>query len=73
MNHCLVSSIIAAIIASPATAIAQSDDAARWDHYGGGQHGMQYSALSQISRDNVDELEEIWRYRTGELGEGHGH
>jgi quinoprotein glucose dehydrogenase len=59
------------LIASPMPAMAQSDDAAGWDHYGGGQHGMQYSSLSQISRDNVAELEEAWRFRTGELGQGH--
>ena len=71
MNQTVVSLTVAVMIASPAAAIAQSNDAARWDHYGGGQHGMQYSGLSQISRDNVDVLEEIWRFRTGELGEGH--
>jgi quinoprotein glucose dehydrogenase len=59
------------LIAVSVRVVAQSDGAARWDHYGGGQHGMQYSSLSQISRDNVDGLEEVWRYRTGELGEGH--
>ena len=63
--------MIAVLIASLEPAIAQSDDAAQWEHYGGGKHGMQYSSLSQISRDNVDTLEEIWRFRTGELGEGH--
>ena len=71
MNRIFVSLIIALMIASPMPAVAQSDDAARWEHYGGGRHGMQYSGLSQISRDNVDALEEVWRYRTGELGEGH--
>ncbi len=50
---------------------ANGDDATTWVHYGGGQHGMQYSSLSQISRENVGDLEEAWRYRTGELGEGH--
>lgn len=42
-----------------------------WTHYGGGQHGMQYSALDQVTTDNVANLEEVWRYRTGELGQGH--
>jgi len=55
----------------PMPVIAQSDDAAQWDHYGGGQHGTQYSSLSEITRDNVAGLEEVWRYRTGELGQGH--
>lgn len=42
-----------------------------WTHYGGGQHGMQYSSLSQVTLENVGQLEEAWRFRTGELGEGH--
>ncbi len=71
MNRAFVAVVIAALITSPIATVAQSDDAAQWGHYGGGQHGMQYSSLSQISRDNVDALEEVWRYRTGELGEGH--
>ena len=71
MNRAFVAVVIAALFTSPIAAVAQSDDAAQWGHYGGGQHGMQYSSLSQISRDNVDALEEVWRYRTGELGEGH--
>ena len=71
MNRAFVAVVNAALITSPIAAVAQSDNAAQWDHYGGGQRGMQYSSLSQISRDNVDGLEEVWRYRTGELGEGH--
>jgi len=71
MNQTFVKLSIAVLSTSSAAAIAQSDDAAQWVHYGGGQHGMQYSSLSQISRDNVAELEEIWRFRTGELGQGH--
>jgi len=51
--------------------IADEDVTAPWTHYGGGQHGMQYSGLSQITRENVAGLKEVWRYRTGELGEGH--
>ena len=47
-------------------AIAQAQ---QWKHYGGGQHGMQYSAATQINRDNVSQLEEVWRFRTGELSE----
>jgi quinoprotein glucose dehydrogenase len=43
----------------------------QWTHYGGSQHGLQYSSLSQITPQNVARLEEAWRFRTGELGEGH--
>jgi quinoprotein glucose dehydrogenase len=50
---------------------ARADDFRGWEHYGGGLHGMQYSSLGQINTDNVHELEEAWRFRTGELGQGH--
>jgi len=63
--------IISLLIIFPATSSAQSNNNSGWNHYGGGQHGMQYSSLSQISRDNVADLREAWRYRTGELGQGH--
>jgi len=53
------------------SSLAQSNVNARWEHYGGSLHGMQYSSLGQINRENVNELEEVWRLRTGELGEGH--
>ena len=49
--------------------LGASAQAQQWNHYGGGQHGMQYSAASQINRDNVAQLEEVWRFRTGELSE----
>lgn len=54
------------------TAIAGPDapDTA-WTHYGGSSFGRQYSGLAEINRDNVALLEEAWRFRTGELGEGH--
>jgi quinoprotein glucose dehydrogenase len=32
---------------------------------------MQYSSLAQITTANVAELQETWRYRSGELGQGH--
>ncbi len=50
---------------------AAADEFADWIHYGGGQHGMQYSSLSQLDTGNVEQLEEAWRFRTGELGQGH--
>ena len=36
---------------------------------GATQHGMQYSSLDQITTENVADLEEVWRVRTGELGQ----
>lgn len=71
MSRTFAGFLTGVLVTSAMPAIAQTADATRWDHYGGSQHGMQYSSLSQISRDNVGKLEEAWRYRSGELGEGH--
>ena len=62
-------SLIAATIAATPLARAQDNDLRQWRHYGGSQHGMQYSSLQQITKDNVADLEEVWRVRTGELGQ----
>ncbi|GAB3673016.1 glucose/quinate/shikimate family membrane-bound PQQ-dependent dehydrogenase [Salinisphaera aquimarina] len=40
---------------------------ADWPSYGGTQAGSHYSSLAQINTDNVDQLEEAWRIRTGDL------
>lgn len=49
---------------------AAAQPADGWSHYGGSQHGLQYSPLSQINEGNVADLEEAWRFRTGEMGQG---
>ncbi|MGB5344577.1 MAG: pyrroloquinoline quinone-dependent dehydrogenase [Woeseia sp.] len=41
-----------------------------WPHFGGGQHGQQFSSLTQIDKANVGQLEEAWRFRTGEPAAG---
>jgi quinoprotein glucose dehydrogenase len=69
----LAVSLLLVTIGNAAIPEAQADeiDLREWQHFGGNQHGMQYSALEQITKENVADLEEIWRVRTGELGEGH--
>lgn len=39
-----------------------------WVSYGGDPGGVRFSALREITRDNVGRLEVAWSYRTGELG-----
>lgn len=58
-----------ACVAAILPCFAQEPDLRQWRHYGGSQHGLQYSALDQIGKSNVVELEEVWRVRTGELGQ----
>ena len=47
-----------------ASAIAQ--DHRTWKDYGGAADAAQYSALSQINRSNVSQLEIAWKYPTGD-------
>ncbi len=44
-----------------ATAMAQY-----WPHYGATKGGAKYSTSAKINRENVDQLEQAWVYRTGE-------
>lgn len=70
-HHLKIFNAIAAAAALLTIPIAsQADEPGDgWGHYGGSQHGMQYSSLRQINTENVDGLQEVWRARTGELGE----
>ena len=47
-----------------ANAVAQS-----WLYYGGDEGGSRFSALDQINRDNVGDLELVWTFRTGAVDE----
>jgi len=47
-----------------------SPEPASWLSYRGGYGGWGYSALDQITTENVDELEPVWTYATGVTG-GH--
>ncbi|HEX5934447.1 MAG TPA: PQQ-binding-like beta-propeller repeat protein, partial [Pseudorhizobium sp.] len=38
-----------------------------WHQYGRTPYGQRYSPLDQVNVDNVDELEEVWRYQTGDV------
>src|SRR5262245_19723104 len=42
----------------------------QWRVYGGGPENLHYSALNQINRDNVRQLEVAWTYDTGDAFEG---
>jgi quinoprotein glucose dehydrogenase len=53
-------SLLSAVLATAMPALAEG-----WDSYGGDPGGSRYSALDQINRDNVTQLELAWQYRTG--------
>lgn len=41
-----------------------------WPAYGGTHRALRYSPLTEITPENVGELEQIWEFRTGDLPEG---
>ncbi len=41
-----------------------------WYAYGGDAGGTRYAQFDQVNRINVQRLERVWTYRTGELGQG---
>ncbi len=67
MRHPMTATLFLSLLSLPA--LASGQDHTGWHHYGGSQHGMQYSALDQIDKGNVADLEEVWHFRTGELGQ----
>lgn len=63
----LIGALTGLAVASLAAAAQEPGD---WPTYGGDEFGQRYSALAEINRENVTELEVAWTYHTGELGEG---
>jgi quinoprotein glucose dehydrogenase len=48
----------------------QEGPVGEWRHYGGDAGGRRYSALAQIDRSNVAELQVAWEYHTGDVSDG---
>ncbi|HEX7079469.1 MAG TPA: PQQ-binding-like beta-propeller repeat protein [Gammaproteobacteria bacterium] len=61
----LIAAAVAATLGSAAST-ASAQDYTTWRTYGGGAHASQYSALDQINRSNVDELEVVWTFPVGD-------
>ena len=63
--------LLACLIFSASAQEASQDarEVAGWPEHGGDPGGARFSTLDKINRDNVQDLEVAWRYRTGD-GEG---
>ncbi|NGP17299.1 membrane-bound PQQ-dependent dehydrogenase, glucose/quinate/shikimate family [Devosia aurantiaca] len=59
----------AAPLAPPQPTYVALETGADWPAYGGTHEALRYSPLTQITPDNVGELEQIWEFRTGDLPE----
>lgn len=62
-------SILRKLIALSATWLATAAVAndGQWLYYGGDQGGKHYSAAAEIDRDNVDQLDVAWVFRSGDM------
>ncbi|WP_323811296.1 membrane-bound PQQ-dependent dehydrogenase, glucose/quinate/shikimate family [Yoonia sp. 67-2] len=60
---------IAATPAADGSAYLDLETGADWPAYGGTHHAMRYSPLTQITTENVGQLEKLWEFRTGDLPE----
>ncbi|HLU05570.1 MAG TPA: pyrroloquinoline quinone-dependent dehydrogenase [Woeseiaceae bacterium] len=65
----LVAMLVAALSTGAASAAPASPSAEGWPHYGRDAGGTRYSPLTQIDASNLEQLEIIWQFRTGELGQ----
>ena len=52
----------------PPAAAQPGTSGGEWRYYGGDLAGTKYSPLDQIDRDNVDQLDIAWRWRTDNYG-----
>ena len=59
---------IALMVLLPLATDASAQDVA-WPHWGGDPGGMRYAELDQITPQNVDQLEELWIWRHGDVSD----
>lgn len=69
MRHFLAIALLSAhvLIAADRTQGPKRD---QWSVVGGGPEGMRYSALRQINRSNVKDLQKVWQFDSGDEYEG---
>lgn len=59
--------VLAGALALAGEASAQAGAKSDWGHYGGDAGGQRFSALTQITPENVNDLKVAWHASTGEL------
>jgi quinate dehydrogenase (quinone) len=63
---------IVATTAKPAVVSAPEGAQTDWTFWGNDAAGTRFAALDQINRDNVQNLEAAWTYRTGDVAQSDG-
>lgn len=72
----LTTALIAAAPAMAQTTAERTEplvpETATWDGFHGQLNAQKYSPLTEITADNVDQLEKVWEVHTGDLSDGTG-
>src|SRR5258708_36867744 len=55
-----VTILLAGLVAVRGQSTAQKQPYATWSDFGGAMDSMQYSSLKQITKSNVNKLEQVW-------------
>src|SRR5260370_4377034 len=66
MGYLVVGGAAGALIVFAAEPHAAAQNHQTWRDYGGAADSSQYSALAQINRSNVSQLEVAWTFPTGD-------
>jgi quinoprotein glucose dehydrogenase len=61
--------LLAAYLLLQASLVGSANSVQEWRSYGGGAENTHFSALKQITRENVKQLEAAWTYDTGDVFE----
>ena len=67
----LISCLLVCASTIPLAASGADPGNSEWPTYGNDPGGSRYAALTQVTRDNVAKLTQVWSYQTGDLGEGY--
>lgn len=65
--HDLSGELPTTVVAAAAVPFGGNVPDGEWHQYGRTPFGQRYSPLDQINKDNVSQLQEAWRYQTGDV------
>jgi len=57
---------------APFDSPAYAPKTGEWNAYGGGESAQRYSALAQITPENVKDLKRVWMFNTGDIPKKYG-
>ncbi len=67
LRHCTLLSLWAGSLGAANATVYADNSEGSWRYYGGDQGGRHYSALSDINRANVADLDVAWTFRSGDV------